>query len=563
MKKIISQINALLLCLFFLGWVNHSCTDGFEEMNKPNYQPEQGKIIGDKPDTNNNNNDTTDIVIVGDPGDYIFNFTYNGIVDNHQRTTNLYHDLYAHYFANNKFEASNHYLYRDDWMKFRWEQFYTNRFQEFKNINKICLQDKDTYFRNAYHIAWINFYLLTSLMTDTYGPVPCGSVIKNMEYEIANDEIVDNPDIYYDTQQEIYDRMFKRLAAHQDSIILAAGGDTYSYNERENIYGGDPDKWKKFANSLRLRLAMRISNIDPTRSRMEAEAAIADGLMLSNEDTYAVNYNWPDGHENDYSLVGFLWGDVVMSKDLENMYKQQSTILDPRCSRSWYRNLSPHSDILQFVEAPFGEYVGNDNGAENVVHHDSRFSYLKSKMGERNNDFWYDYNRPMEVLNYAEVCFLLAEASLRGYAGATKSPEEYFLDGIRASMEYYNIPQSEADEYINNLKNDPFDGGNKEAVLEQIINQKWLANFPNGAEGWADFRRTDYPALSQIVSNRSSDVEQGKFIKRINYPVSEHDLNAANVYYSYGNDSKGTKLWWDVMDTHAAPNSRNQPNNFR
>ncbi len=559
MKNNNSTIKVMFFVLVsvFFGLINQGCTDGFEEMNKSNFQPDQDI------DDDDDDDDDGPVVIKGDPGDFIYDFTYNGIVDNHQRTTNLFHDLYAHYFANNKFEASNHYLYRDDWMKFKWEQFYTDRFQEFKNINKICLQDKNVYFRNAYHIAWINNYLLTSMMTDTYGPIPCTSVIENMELEIANDVIIEDPNIYYDTQEKVYDRLFRRLAVHQDSILLSSEEEMYRYNERDNIYGGDPSKWKRFANSLRLRLAMRISNIDPVRSRVEAEAAIAAGVMQSNEDTYAAHYNWPNSHENDYSLVSFLWGDVVMSKDLENMYKMQSNVLDPRCPKSWYKNGTSHSDVLRFEENRRGDYVGNENGAENVVHHDSRFSYLRSEMGNRNDNYWYDYNRPMEVLNYAEVCFLMAEASLRGYAGAGKTPKEYYFEGIRASMDYYNVPRLDTEYYISGLKNDPFGDSDKEASLEQIINQKWLANFPNGAEGWADFRRSDYPALSQVVSNRSSDVEQGKFIKRINYPVSEHDLNTDNVFYPYSNDNKGEKLWWDVLDTHVASHTRNTPNNFR
>lgn len=556
----LNSIKALLSAVLVVLALN-GCTDGWEDMNKPNFQPKEGEV--EQPEDPEDPEEPEEPKpIVGDPGDYIYEFTYNGVIDNHQRTTNLYHDLYAHYFANNKFEASNHYLYRDDWMKFRWEHFYTDRFQEFKNIIKICKQDTDKHFRNAYHIAWINYYFLVSLMTDTYGPIPCTSVIDNMEYEIANDVIVDDPNIYYDTQEQVYDRLFKRLAVHQDSLLVA-GEETYTYGERDNIFGGDALQWKRFANSLRLRLAMRISNIDPIRAQQEAQAAIAAGVMESNDDTYAVHYNWPNGHENDYALVGFLWGDVVMSKDLEVMYKTQSTNLDPRCSKCWYKNMTPHASVLSFEESQRGDYVGNYNGAENVQHGDHKYSYLKSRMGERNNDYWFDYNRPMECLNYAEVCFLLAEANLRGWAGASSSAETYYKDGIRASMDYFTISTTEADAYINGLKTDPFSSGDKEAMLEQIINQKWLANFPNGAEGWADFRRTDYPALTQIVSNRSSDVEQGKFIKRINYPVSEHDLNSDNIYYPYADDSKGLKLWWDVMDTQSGSNTRNTPNNFR
>lgn len=552
-KKSAKAISAL----FFGSLLAWSCTSEFEEMNRPNFNP---LIVEAETDTTGN--DT--IIIVGDPGDYIYDFTYNGVIDNHQRTTNLYHDLYAHYFADNKFEITSHYLYEDAWMKFRWEQFYTNRHQNFKSINKVCRQDTNKYFRNAYHITWINYYFLLSLMTDTYGPIPCTSVLDNMEYELKKNLAANDFNVYYDTQDKIYYRMLQQLAAHQDSLNLDGSKEIYAFDERENIFQGDVLKWKKFANSLRLRLALRISNIDPARAQAEAEAAIADGVMESNSDTYAVNYAWPNSHENDYSLVGYLWGDVVMSKDIENMYKKQSTKLDPRCERSWYRNLSPHSDILKGIEAPFGDYVGNMNGATNLQHTaETGFSFLKSKGGTADDFYWFDYNRPFECLNYSEVCFMLAEASLRGYAGAGKTAEQYYLDGIRASMGYYNIPSAEIESYIAGLKNNPFASGDNEAILEQIINQKWLANFPNGAEGWADFRRTDYPALSDIVENRSSDVPQGKFIKRINYPVSEHDLNESNVYYPYGTDDKGIKLWWDTDDTNASANTRNKPNNFR
>ncbi len=554
MYKIISNIYIIIAAIMMVACLG-SCTDGFEEMNNPNFQPSTNKIK--KPEK-----------IEGDPGDYIYNFTYQGVIDNHQRTTNLYHDLYAHYFANNKFEASNHYLYRDDWMKFRWEQFYTNRFQEFKEINKICVQDTVKIFKNAYNIAWINFYFLSSLMTDTYGPIPFTSVIENMTKELETGKEDKNPNMFFDSQEKIYDKLFKGLDKTQKNLDLSANSDIYKYDERENVYNGDVLKWKKFANSLRLRLAMRIVNIDPIRAKQEGEKAIAAGIMDSNNDTYALHYSWGNGgHENDYALVGFLWGDVVMSKDLENMYKQQSANLDPRCPKCWFKNLTPFGDVQKGIECPlpFAGYVGNWNGAENVQHHDDKYSYLKSLMGERNTNFWFDYNRPMEAFNYAEVCFLMAEASLRGWAGASETPKEYYLKGIRASMDYFEIPKAVADKYINELKNDPFDSGDKEAILEQIINQKWLANFPNGAEGWADFRRTDYPALTPIISNRSSDVPQGKFIKRINYPVSVHDLNEDNVpdKYKYATDSKGSRLWWDVEDTQITKTERNKPNNFR
>ena len=96
-------------------------------------------------------------------------------------------------------------------------------------------------------------------------------------------------------------------------------------------------------------------------------------------------------------------------------------------------------------------------------------------------------------------------------------------------------------------------------LLKEIITQKWISIFPNGNEGWAEFRRTDYPELLNIEENNSDgDVPEGKFIKRIKYPQSE----SFNPNRPMG-DNQGTKIWWDVADTNNDNGQRVQPNNFR
>ena len=500
-------------------------------------------------------------------------------------------------------------------MKTRWEEFYINRYQEFKSIIGICQQDSKNHFNNSYNIAWINFYYLASMMTDTYGPIPFSNIIERMKAEIYinkikgdilklsksilekekelesslnKKEIVHLIDslsnrivtqkrfqkrvesalvdfaVIYDTQEEVYKNILSGLKKHQANLNLAPDKGTNKLKSTDNIYGGDVLKWKKFANSLRLRLAMRIVNINPKLAKQEAEAAISEGLLETNDDTYAVHYyNGSGGHENDYALVGFIYGDVVLSKDLENMYRNQSDMgLDPRCTKCWFKNLTSHSNVLNSNENPIGDYVGKESGSPDTHHHDDRYSYLKSKKLIMDDNFWFDYNRQFECLNYAEVKFLLAEASLRGW-NTSKSVKDYYEDGIKASMDYYKVPTGMINYYIKMLKNNPFSGSNKELILEQIINQKWLANFPNGCEGWADFRRTDYPKLSNLVLNKSNDVPQGKFIKRIMYPVSEHDLNKEHVYYKLINDKQGLKVWWDIQDTNDDSGNRSNINNFR
>ena len=159
---------------------------------------------------------------------------------------------------------------------------------------------------------------------------------------------------------------------------------------------------------------------------------------------------------------------------------------------------------------------------------------------------------------------------MRGWAGAdlTMGAEQYFRAGVKASMDYYHIAAEDADKYINGIKalNDgTFESGDRERILEAIITQKWMAVFPNGNEGWADFRRTDYPALRTQLSNFSGgDVPNGKLIKRLQYPNNESqnkffqehpELKTANT--------QGTRLWWDVSDTNDAAGNRQKPNNFR
>ena len=146
--------------------------------------------------------------------------------------------------------------------------------------------------------------------------------------------------------------------------------------------------------------------------------------------------------------------------------------------------------------------------------------------------------------------------------------EDYFKAGVKASMDYYGIDNADAQAYIDGLKvlaDGTFASGDRERILEAIITQKWMAVFPNGNEGWAEYRRTDYPALYNQLTNASGgEVPQGKTIKRLDYALSENQnqyfLNHAELQQS---NTEGTRLWWDVADTNDGEGHRVKPNNFR
>jgi hypothetical protein len=250
--------------------------------------------------------------------------------------------------------------------------------------------------------------------------------------------------------------------------------------------------------------------------------------------------------------------------------------IDPRCLICWYRNNMTSSTLAEGKDALRNDFVGCERGAQapQISMDPLQYSLTRTvKDGASKDlpdDHWFNYSRPTVWLGYAESLFLKAEAALRGWAGAdlTMGAEQYFRAGVKASMDYYHIAAEDADNYIDGikaLKDGTFQSGDRERILEAIITQKWMAVFPNGNEGWADFRRTDYPALRTQLSNFSGgDVPNGKQIKRLLYPNSESQNKFFQAHPELQTaNTQGTRLWWDVSDTNDAAGNRQQPNNFR
>lgn len=570
------RYTALALAIASLG----ACTRGFDEINRdpltPPYVHTPSTNTGSTPAITG---DKADIALAesieGDQltklreiensiGEEFRKLTYEGLVDNYQRTTNLTHDIYAGYFAHNKPDfntGSPCYSYTPGWSDKRWEQFYQNRTAEYQTVAKICRYvDKERY-HNAFYMARIYYAFLISTMTDTYGDMP---IIPMVKCEPTPEHAS------YASQEMVYDVVFALLDEAIREINPSRGGFVFEATD-DKCFGGDLDKWVRFANTLRLRLALRISNINPERAKREGELALTHpkGVMRDHGDRMRTvpahapealgGYN-EGGRENDVANCSFRYVDAVMSKDLEIAYKELSQVLDPRCPISWYRP-TPMSALLVGKESR-KDFAGCEIGSHDVVHTSDKYSVLRvdpNNTKSLSDTHWFSYSREYLWLGYAECKFLQAEAALRGWAGAGGSAEQLYLDGIRASMGYYNLPSEKTEEYISGLKINPFTSHDREAQLEAIITQKWLAIFPNGNEAWAEVRRTDYPRLRYPVNTLDPNIPMGKFIKRVSYPASERVNNPTNV----PNLFQGDRIWWDVMDTNRALNERNMPNNFR
>lgn len=580
MKIFIKRLGIYSFILGMTVTVIPSCTEGFLEINENPYETPYD------PGTDGSGSlNTTDIsmpdTITADElarlkenestiGQVFKSFTYQGLVDDYQRSTNLTHDIYAGYFANNNTNFVNNspnYVYTQDWSARRWDHFYKDRSAEYKTlVNTFYYVDREKY-KNAFYMTRIYYAFLASTMTDTYGEMPFGVYVQG---KAAPEKCP------YNTQEEIYDMIFRMLTEAADSI--KPGQCSFHFADREDkCYNGDEAKWIRFANTLRLRLALRISNVAPDRARKEGVAALnhPGGIMTSQDDRMRTVPNYApiemggeddSGLENEVANCGFRYGDVVMSKDIEQAYKNLGSELDPRCTICWYRPTP--KNFLEIGREMNTDYNGCYIGSDTISHETNVYSPLKCNHHEGkvlNDNYWFGYCREYIWLGYAECKFLLAEASLREWTYAYGSVEELFKEGIRESFNYYNMPDS-AEAYINRLniyngkEENPFDGNDKEAQLEQIITQKWLAVFPNGNEGWAEFRRTDYPRLNNHKANKDPNIPNGKFIKRVGYSTDEYAYNIDNVPQ---NVNQSTRVWWDVEDTNNENGERNTPNNFR
>lgn len=528
------------------------------------------------------------------------NFLYQGYYNDYQITTNLSHDIYAGYVANNQPKHSlktPDYSYGDGWSGQRWAHFYNERSSEYRTLLRAYkFNDNPGKYKNMFYITRIYYVFLALANTDTYGAMPFR--------EYAQARIPETNNVKYDTQEEVYDAMFRMLEQAVDSIN-PNDASQYKIDSDDICYFGDVNKWLRFANTLRLRMALRISNVAPERAKQEAENALNNqyGLMQSNADNmqtvpkYApieMGGNDSGGDENALAMCSVAYGgESVMSWDLEQFYRNLSTgggkyqiktgrtgyeekTIDPRCLVCWYRAKMTSTSIAAGEESLREDFVGCKRGAQapdidmGVLNYSITRTEPKPASKNLNKNYWFNYSRPTVWLGYSESLFLKAEAALRGWTGQdlTMDAEGYFRAGVQASMDYYEIDSSAAQSYIDGLKvlNDgTFASGDNEKILEAIITQKWMAVFPNGNEGWADFRRTDYPALANQLTNVSGgDVPEGKMIKRLLYPNSE----SSNKYFNEHSElqaanTQGTRLWWDVADTNDANGNRQQPNNFR
>ena len=456
----------------------------------------------------------------------------------YQVAQNLFADLYAQYYATTAtYFPSDRNVIRMDWLQWHWRPIYTDAVPQLKFILENTEANSA---ENA--LASVMWVYAFHRLTDYYGLVP---------YFQAGEPLNSVP---YDAQADIYDDFFKRLDAAED-VLRGATGQT-PYGNFDLIYAGDVDRWIKFTNSLRLRLALRISGVDPARARAEAEAAVAGGVLEAAEDD-AYMIKSPAGDDLN-GLAGIsVWNEFRMSAAMESALKGYD---DPRIGVYF----QPATDDGEFQglrnglnPAQLGEAVNQANANSNVG---TRWVTGGGSAWTRQG------TTAQNILHAAEAYFNRAEGALNGWdMGGTA--EELYNRGIEASMNQWGITdaaaisayqQSEATPVAPNdfLNSPPVNdiaikfGGDEDNQRRQIASQKWLALFPDGIEAWADQRRSDLPPLYPVVNSENSALPEGERPRRIPFLDYEKNTNGeaveAAVNLLGGADELTTRLWWDV-----------------
>ena len=508
-KKILNIVLAAAVTPFLC-----CCTDNFEEYNTNPYEPHSlnppmlfATMITTGINVQQNDNQMIDQMVAGPFSGYL---------------------TMANSWGGSNFNTFNQ---TESWNQIPFntpfEKFYSNYFKL-----ETATGGKGHYWAMA-KLLRVNTMLR---VTDCYGPIPYS--------QVANGKTA----VAYDSQEDVYKHMFEDLdyAIQMFGEFVDEVGGLKPLEGYDPVYNGDYNKWMRFANSLKLRLAVRISNVSPELARTKAEEAVKStrGLIDTNDNNAYVGVG---AEPNPLWLVASSWGEIRINATIASYMKGYS---DPRSA-------------VYFTTSKLGgdsPYMGMRSGLEGVK--PATYSGYSMPNYEQKDD--------MLMFCAAETAFLRAEGALRGW-DMGGSARDFYEQGVKLSFDQRKV--SGADEYLANAVAvpEPFvdpvnpakcnytpktkitiawnEGASTEEKLERIITQKWIANFPLGFEGWADYRRTGYPEVFPSVSNLSNGViDTNRQLRRLPFPLSEKQGNSANVSAAVsmlgGPDTGATDLWW-------------------
>ncbi|SNY95293.1 SusD/RagB family nutrient-binding outer membrane lipoprotein [Flagellimonas pacifica] len=386
-----------------------------------------------------------------------------------------------------------------------------------KELEKIAVENS---LQSYEAISIIMQTWMFSILTDMYGDIPYSEVNK------AEDEGNYTP--IYDTQQAIYTDMIAKLKTASDIL----GGSDLNLVKGDLMFDGDLEMWRKFANSLRLRLALRLSEVDA----VTAESVIAgiynnqsaNPVMQSNDDNAILKFLGanPDAHPITEESV-YRVGSYNEYRISEHFVQLLDSFNDPRLdffadpTAKSVENGTPTIEGMQngIVDGPAYEYKGGD-----------------AFLSKFNIDYFYfqPNSNDARLMLYSEVAFIFAEAAQRGWI--TTSAQNLYEAGIQSNFDYWDVDMPT--DYFTRPEV-TFDDS-----LETIMKQKYVALFYTDYQGFIEFKRTGFP--NTIAPG--PDAFYSTYPSRFEYPSEEESLNLENYNAAVsriGGDKITTKVWWE------------------
>jgi hypothetical protein len=496
---------------------NSSCTNKFEEINK---NPNSPGIAQAAPD-----------------------MLLTGAIES---MTNRVHEIFlghemgscwVQHLAKVQYPDEDQYIPRMTVINNTWTSFYSSSGYDVQTLYNIAVATKNDSYKA---VALILKTYIVSVLTDEFGAVPYSEAFMGSD---ATKPIL-SP--VYDTQESIYVAMLKNLT--EANTLLASSTAPIA---GDILYKNDLTKWRKFANSLKLRLLMRRS--DRVAPSTDITAIVKDPatypIFASNSDNAALIYLGSAPNNNP----------INENRKTRDDHRVSKTIIDVM----WTDNPNMDYRIAVYAMLPSAAtwWDGLPNGmtSTNAANYKGNGLTKTSKIGT----YFSAATAPGMLMSYAEVQFILAEAAQRGFLTGAKTAQEYYTAGVTGSYYQYATEIVAGNKAISALgipaawKIDDFVADylatyglwNPNNALKQIAIEKWLAMFDQGLQAAFEWRRTGFPVLTPAIAGQNG----GKIPVRAYYPSDESGRNPTNLkaaIAAQGIDDLNTRVWWDIKNNY-------------
>ncbi|WP_310555903.1 SusD/RagB family nutrient-binding outer membrane lipoprotein [Flavobacterium sp.] len=415
--------------------------------------------------------------------------------------------IWAQHWSKVEYNNEERYTPRQAVIDGHWTISYTNIVYDAKVMQQLAVEEGNTNLQAISLIMQANTF---QVLTDLYGPIP-----------FSEAGIKGNLKPKFDSQEDVYSGIIAMLT-QADALLANGTGAVPSTSDL--IYLGDTSKWKKLANSLKLKALIRIAKAPGVNNAAEIATLIASGKLMTSNSDNALILNKPvvaDGNPMYRTLDGR--GEFKVSSVLVTKCQ---TLNDPR--------------LANFAKPVGTIYVGNVPGQETKNYAGT------SAVGA----FYNKPELPSVIMSYSQVEFLLAEAANEGYianpdvATDVSVSLDHLRKGIAASFAYNGLTSSQASAYFSQ-PNLIYTGADRIGARKTIGEQVWFSLYYQGVEAFTEWRRTGFPVLAPAFLGVISEIPSRFF-----YPTSENQLNSANYASAVATLANGdeltSKLWWDV-----------------